>query len=29
MKQELELTAEDEAFRTEVREFLDANLPKG
>ena len=29
MEQELELTAEDEAFRTEVREFLDANLPKG
>ena len=29
MEQELELTAEDEAFRTELREFLDANLPAG
>ena len=29
MDLDLELTAEDEAFRAEVREFLDSNLPAG
>src|SRR5690348_8243212 len=29
VEEELELTAEDEAFRNELRSFLDSNLPPG